>query len=166
MAPTITLIRIDADAAKRAVTLNKPRTVIGRQTDCELRVPVSEVSRQHCEIVIEDGFASIADLGSSNGTFVNGERVESRRLNPGDVIAVGPLVLVVKIDGEPEEFDVTSKFRLAGSRAASEGVESRSGSSASGLLAAEGLRGDPDDSSVADFDFDFDDDDQDDQPPL
>ncbi|MEL6329321.1 MAG: FHA domain-containing protein [Planctomycetota bacterium] len=166
--PTVTLIRIDADEAKRSITLKKSRSVIGRQTDCEIRVPVGEVSRQHCEIVIEDGGVRISDLGSSNGTEVNGRQIRSHELSPGDVIAVGPLVLVTRIDGEPSEFDVHEKFLIAKPVRApvARGEDHPGASRTGGLLAAEGLSGDPDDSSVADFDFDFDDDEDEEQPPL
>ncbi len=65
------------------------KVTIGRAADCELRLPSGDASRQHAEIVAgEDGF-TLRDLGSTNGTFVNGERVSEHRLAPGDRIHIG-----------------------------------------------------------------------------
>jgi len=63
--------------------------VIGRSRSCNLRLPSSDASRRHAEILAgRDGFV-LRDLRSTNGTFVNGERVEERTLRPGDRIQIG-----------------------------------------------------------------------------
>jgi EmrB/QacA subfamily drug resistance transporter len=63
---------------------------IGREPECDLQVLDSEVSRRHAKISIRDGSALIDDLHSSNGTYVNGERIVSQyRLAPGDQIEIG-----------------------------------------------------------------------------
>src|SRR6266850_1443559 len=60
--------------------------VIGRGTECELKLTHASVSRRHATLRIDDGIVRIADLGSHNGTRVNGEPVaESRALASGDV---------------------------------------------------------------------------------
>ena len=68
-------------------------TVIGRDDDVDIVLDDGGVSRRHSEIrVTNDGphlVASLSDLGSTNGTFLNGERVTSVRLNDGDRITVG-----------------------------------------------------------------------------
>ncbi len=70
--------------------------VIGRAPDAELRVQHASVSRRHATIRVEDGTVRIADLGSHNGTRVNGEVVaDSRTLASGDVVTVGDVVLVI-----------------------------------------------------------------------
>ena len=63
--------------------------VIGRSRSCNLRLPSADASRRHAEILAgRDGFV-LRDLRSTNGTFVNGERVEERTLRPGDRIQIG-----------------------------------------------------------------------------
>ncbi len=63
--------------------------VIGRSRSCNLRLPSADASRRHAEILAgRDGFV-LRDLRSTNGTFVNGERVEERTLRPGDRIEIG-----------------------------------------------------------------------------
>jgi predicted component of type VI protein secretion system len=78
-------------------------TVIGRREDCDLRIPLGEVSRKHCRLVRDGDTLKLEDLGSSNGTFLNGQRVQEALLSPGDTIQVGPVVFAVQIDGEPPE---------------------------------------------------------------
>ena len=63
--------------------------VIGRSRSCNLRLPSADASRRHAEILAgRDGFV-LRDLRSTNGTFVNGERVQERTLRPGDRIQIG-----------------------------------------------------------------------------
>jgi Protein of unknown function (DUF3662)/FHA domain len=64
-------------------------TVIGRSSECDVTVPDQNVSRRHAEIRrIGDGY-SLVDLGSTNGTEVNGQRIQETALMSGDVISVG-----------------------------------------------------------------------------
>src|SRR5205809_5102140 len=64
--------------------------IIGRNPDCALRVEADLVSREHARLTINFDHALIEDLGSSNGTFVNGQRVtDATRLWPGQRIQVG-----------------------------------------------------------------------------
>ena len=62
---------------------------IGREPECDLQVLDSEVSRLHAKVAIRDGTASIDDLHSSNGTYVDGERIVPYQLAPGDRIQIG-----------------------------------------------------------------------------
>ncbi|HEU0037149.1 MAG TPA: sigma 54-interacting transcriptional regulator [Kofleriaceae bacterium] len=72
--------------------------VIGRASEVELQLNHASVSRRHATIRIDDDAMRIADLGSHNGTRVNGELVqESRALASGDVASVGDVVLVVHV---------------------------------------------------------------------
>jgi EmrB/QacA subfamily drug resistance transporter len=64
-------------------------TTIGRDPDCDLVVPGEESSRHHARVISEDGLAVIEDLRSTNGTFVNGERILARHpLSLGDQIQI------------------------------------------------------------------------------
>lgn len=87
--------------ARRDLPLQAEKTTIGRGVDCALRIPLKDVSRKHCEIVIGRQHVNVRDLKSSNGTFVNGKRTEDARLKPGDQIMVGSVIFVVQIDGRP-----------------------------------------------------------------
>jgi EmrB/QacA subfamily drug resistance transporter len=83
------LIILSGPGAGTATAVTGSAT-IGREPECDLQVLDSEVSRRHAKVVIRDARASIDDLHSSNGTYVNGERIlEPYTLAPGDRIQIG-----------------------------------------------------------------------------
>ena len=78
--------------------------VVGRGPECQVRPNSELISRQHCMLVIRGRAALVRDLGSTNGTLVNGKRVlEECALENGDILQLGPLVLEVILPPvEPE----------------------------------------------------------------
>jgi adenylate cyclase len=69
------------------------RVVVGRSAACELPLFEGTISRRHAEVVADGGTATVRDLGSTNGSFVNGHRVaETMRAQPGDVVTFGQVV--------------------------------------------------------------------------
>jgi Protein of unknown function (DUF3662)/FHA domain len=73
------------------------RLVVGRGTEADLRINDPGVSRRHAELRLESGDLVVEDLGSTNGTLVDGERVERRRLHDGATVRVGHTDLVVRL---------------------------------------------------------------------
>jgi len=102
---TAALVLIKHSGEQVEVPLKHPKTIIGRHTDCQIRIPDVSVSRQHCEIAVADGRVVVRDLGSSNGTYVNRRRISSTELAPADLINVGKFIFVVRLDGKPEAID-------------------------------------------------------------
>lgn len=100
------LVMFRSDGERRSFSLTRDITVIGRREDCDLRIPLGDVSRKHCRLVRDGDTLRLEDLGSSNGTFHNGRRVQEVTLGPGDSIQVGPIVFVLQIDGVPAEDDM------------------------------------------------------------
>jgi len=84
------LIVVGGKANKSAVALRLP-TVIGRSREAQLTVAHPMISRQHCEIFEVDGLLMIRDLGSLNGTLVDGRRIIEAPLCPDAEFTVGPL---------------------------------------------------------------------------
>jgi hypothetical protein len=76
------------------VRLGADPLVIGRLEDCPITVADPKVSRNHAELRREREGIRIVDLGSTNGTFVNGEAVREAYLDDGDRIDIGPATLV------------------------------------------------------------------------
>jgi len=83
-------------SAGKEVAISGPRFFIGRSEECNLRANSDAISRKHCAIVIEEQDVTIRDLGSRNGTYVNGSRIEGvQKLQMGDQLRVGPLEFLV-----------------------------------------------------------------------
>jgi adenylate cyclase len=85
--------------------------VLGRALSSDLPVLDPTVSRTHAELVVDAGVVSLRDLGSSNGTFVNGVRVTSARLAPGDRILFGKMLFELR-ELSPVLVDDTTAERL------------------------------------------------------
>lgn len=187
---TVALVLVQKDGLQKEIPVSKPVQIIGRQTDCQIRIPSASVSRHHCEVLLRDGTASVRDLGSSNGTYVNGRKVPQTELAAGDVVTVGDLIFVVRVDGKPDQIDIDDVLEVgtvlhgdsstahskaptriqphpnAPTRAAGTGAPASkpAGSAASKPAGKPG--DDLDDSSVSDFDFLDEDDDIKKQPKL
>jgi len=119
----ITLIMFDRDGRRRDFPLKMGATTIGRKTDCDIRIPSPDVSRRHAEIITDEDGATVRDLGASNGTMVNNQRVSEEDFEPGDFLKIGPVIFAVQIDGEPddEELDEIRTRIMAQQRAKSAG---------------------------------------------
>jgi pSer/pThr/pTyr-binding forkhead associated (FHA) protein len=102
----VVLVMFRGDGERRSFSIVHDVTVIGRREDCDFRIPLGEISRKHCRLIKDGDGLRAEDLGSSNGTFVNGSRVQEAALSPGDTLKVGSVVFVVQIDGEPAESDM------------------------------------------------------------
>ena len=97
------LIVVRGREPDRVFELNEEQvTELGRSVKCDVRLPDSQASRKHCRVRFTDGEWTLTDLNSSNGSFVNRERVTETALRPGDLVKVGTTVLKFGIDGIPD----------------------------------------------------------------
>lgn len=81
----------------RTLKLRTRQTIVGRQKGSGLRIPSNQVSRRHCQLTVQDGYLTVEDLDSVNGTLLNGQRVSGRQVvRPGDRLEVGPVCFVVE----------------------------------------------------------------------
>jgi len=99
----VVLVMFRQDGERRSFSITRDVTVIGRREDCDFRIPLGEVSRKHCRLIKDGTSLRLEDLGSSNGTYRNGERVQEAELSPGDTLQVGPVIFVLQIDGVPAD---------------------------------------------------------------
>ena len=156
----VTLVRFKSSGEQRDFRIKNGRCLVGRQDSADLPIPVSSVSREHCVFQVEGERATLKDLGSRNGTYRNGERIEGEvELEAGDQVAIGPIIFTVQINGEPEyveppllEAPTASTAQSSNAAGASEDDDAAKDDSAAGLsdLIAD-LEGD--DSSVFDLDM-------------
>src|SRR5688500_14305195 len=86
---------------------------VGRALTSDVPLLDPTVSRRHASLVADDSGIELSDLGSSNGTFVNGERVEHARITPGDVLTFGKLSFNVSASEVTENGDDTHGSRYA-----------------------------------------------------
>jgi hypothetical protein len=77
--------------------LTKPRTVIGRGSDADITVDDTGISRKHVEISWDGSRGQVTDLGSTNGSKLNGERVNRAALAPDSVIQIGRTTIVFRL---------------------------------------------------------------------
>ena len=89
------------DGVRADLDLDQPVVTIGRALDNDLRLQSSRVSRHHTRLETSDGESWIIDLGSANGTLVNGERVTRRLVDVGDVITIGGVEIAIEPDRPP-----------------------------------------------------------------
>ena len=83
----------------RTYPLQIGSTVIGRGDQANLRLPDVGISRRHARLDFDGSQVVLTDLGSTNGTMVNGQRVSAVALNPGDMIQLGTTTLTFRVDG-------------------------------------------------------------------
>ncbi len=97
---------VEQGAKRKVMNLKPPQAVVGRSHGTTVRIPSSQVSRQHCRLVIEKGLVTVEDLGSVNGTFLNGHKIQdSEVVRPGDTLEVGPVRFVVEYILTPEALE-------------------------------------------------------------
>ncbi|MGQ0479570.1 MAG: FhaA domain-containing protein [Pseudonocardia sp.] len=87
------------DGSNRSFELHSGTTVVGRGQESDFRLPDTGVSRRHLEISWNGHQATLSDLGSTNGTTVNGNPVQTWQLTDGDVIRVGHSTLIFRDAG-------------------------------------------------------------------
>jgi len=107
------LVMFRNDGERRSFSISREMMVIGRRQDCDLMIPLGEISRKHCRIIRDGDALRLEDLGSSNGTFHNGQRVQEAVLEAGDTVQVGPVSFVVQIDGVPAEDEIQPHTKAA-----------------------------------------------------
>ncbi|MHC4259649.1 MAG: FHA domain-containing protein, partial [Planctomycetota bacterium] len=99
----INLVVLKKNGSKKIFRLPGGVTVIGRRSNCDLYIPLTSVSRKHCQLNRHEGLLKIRDLGSRNGTYLNGKRIDEAVIQAGDNVKVGPLTFTLQIDGQPQE---------------------------------------------------------------
>ncbi|HVU04396.1 MAG TPA: GGDEF domain-containing protein [Polyangiaceae bacterium] len=87
------LVRMDGSEVGQVTTLKGTTLEIGRLAACAIHLPFEGVSRKHARLVWQGGAFVLEDLGSANGTFVQGTKITRQELADGNVIQLGPRVV-------------------------------------------------------------------------
>ena len=103
--------------------------IVGRSSELDMVLVEDMVSRKHAKIVVSGGKVTIEDLGSTNGTFVNGEKVKQARLKEGDRILIGTSILKLVVSTNTSETtDAQIKAQLEQAAAAAASRQSKNSS--------------------------------------
>lgn len=123
----------------------KQALVAGRLSECDIQLSQGLPSRRHGQVTLVDGLAWAEDLGSANGTWVNGERIVGKvRLKPGDLIRFDVEEFRLGVEGAQAEEDVATLFRASPQGAPVGGRESAKPAEGSGVFKRPGAWADPD----------------------
>jgi predicted component of type VI protein secretion system len=146
MGRLFTHLVIDSPGQSQQIVLwDTLEITVGRGPDRDVVIPDSEVSRQHALFNMEGQSYVVADLHTSNGTFVNGTRVSRHQLRPGDVVEVGPARIQFRQETEsPKGKNVRFASQLKGFAPFGEGEDAGGrtmlglGGAGSGLASGQG----------------------------
>jgi hypothetical protein len=86
------------DNPRQRIHLTKESTLVGRNPACDVALDHGSISRQHCLMQISDRGLHIKDLGTTNGTKINGVNITESYINPGDQLTMGHLVFLLEKD--------------------------------------------------------------------
>src|SRR3954470_21599554 len=95
------LVVLSAGFNGRTHDLNVDKTTIGRVEDNTFQIADPSVSSHHCEVLLRGSDVVIKDLNSTNGSFINGEKISESILKPGQTLKLGQIELQLLTDGMP-----------------------------------------------------------------
>ncbi|MGH7942466.1 MAG: FHA domain-containing protein [Limisphaerales bacterium] len=95
------LVVLTQSMAGRSCDLATERTTVGRVEDNAFQIAEPSVSSRHCEILLRGTDVVVKDLNSTNGTFINGEKVSEAVLKPGQTLRLGNVELKLDTPGAP-----------------------------------------------------------------
>jgi pSer/pThr/pTyr-binding forkhead associated (FHA) protein len=97
--PMSKLVALSEGLTGRTLELKVDKTTIGRLEDNSFQIAEPSVSSHHCEVLLKGSDVVIKDLNSTNGTFINGEKITESTLKPGQILRLGNIELRLEADG-------------------------------------------------------------------
>jgi pSer/pThr/pTyr-binding forkhead associated (FHA) protein len=95
------LVVLSAGMTGRTHELKVPKTTIGRVDDNSFQIAEPSVSSHHCEVLLKGEEVVVHDLDSTNGTYINGERVSEKVIKPGQILRLGQIEIRLETDAPP-----------------------------------------------------------------
>src|SRR5262245_48768178 len=95
------LVVLSAGLTGRSHELKADKTTIGRVEDNVFQIAEPSVSSHHCEVELRGSDVMVKDLNSTNGTFINGEKVTESVLKPGQTLRLGQVEIRLETEGMP-----------------------------------------------------------------
>lgn len=94
------LVVLSEGLTGRTYELKVEKTTIGRVEDNAFQIPEQSVSSHHCEVLLKGSDVVIRDLNSTNGTYINGEKISEKALKPGQILRLGQIEIRLEGDGQ------------------------------------------------------------------
>lgn len=104
----------ELEGEQKEFEIAKTSFVIGRKPECDFYIPDASVSKQHVQCKYEGGELVVRDLGSSNGTKINGRKIVENFLSDRDVLEVGTIKLLFILEGGEEKAKRAAEIGVAG----------------------------------------------------
>src|SRR5437868_9749819 len=95
------LVLLSAGMTGRTHELKGDKTTIGRVEDNTFQVAEPSVSSHHCEVLLRGNDVIVRDLNSTNGTYINGEKITESALKPGQILRLGQIEMRLETDATP-----------------------------------------------------------------
>lgn len=95
------LVLLSAGMTGRTHDLKADKTTIGRVEDNTFQIAEPSISSHHCEVLLRGNDVVIKDLNSTNGTFINGEKVTESPIKPGQILRLGQVEMRLETDAPP-----------------------------------------------------------------
>jgi len=95
------LVLLSAGMTGRTYDLKAEKTSIGRVEDNQFQIAEPSISSHHCEVLLRGNDVVVKDLNSTNGTFINGEKVTESPLKPGQILRLGQVEIRLETDASP-----------------------------------------------------------------
>src|ERR1700740_1273956 len=95
------LVLLSPGMTGRTHELKADKTTIGRVEDNTFQIAEPSVSSHHCEVFLRGNDIVVKDLNSTNGTFINGEKVSESPLKPGQILRLGQIEIRLETDAAP-----------------------------------------------------------------
>ena len=93
------LVVLSEGLTGRSHELKVDKTTIGRLEDNAFQIPEQSVSSHHCEVLLKGSDVIVRDLNSTNGTYINGEKISEKVLKPGQILRLGNIEARLEADG-------------------------------------------------------------------
>ena len=93
------LVVLSEGLTGRSYELKVDKTTVGRLEDNSFQIAEQSVSSHHCELLLKGDDVIVKDLNSTNGTYINGEKVSEKVLKPGQILRLGNVETRLEVDG-------------------------------------------------------------------
>jgi len=95
------LVLLSAGMTGRTHDLKAEKTTIGRVEDNMFQIAEPSVSSHHCEVLLRENEVIVRDLNSTNGTYINGEKITDSPIKPGQILRLGQVEMRLETDAAP-----------------------------------------------------------------